>query len=110
VPFQHPHHHQQHQQLIHASGPPHAPGPPRTKSKAYATGIAAGAEDAKYQTKYKELKRKVKEIESVRLCLGLERPFTHIDVQDNDKLQFKILQAKRSIQRMKLEQAYVFHF
>lgn len=31
-----------------------------------AVGIAAGAEDAKYQAKYKELKRKVKEIESVR--------------------------------------------
>jgi len=39
---------------------------PRQKSKAYATGIAAGVEDEKYQTKYKELKRKVKEIETVR--------------------------------------------
>lgn len=38
---------------------------PRQKSKAYATGIAAGVEDEKYQTKYKELKRKVKEIETV---------------------------------------------
>ena len=28
-------------------------------------GITAGAEDAKYQTKYKELKRKVKDIEAV---------------------------------------------
>jgi len=28
-------------------------------------GITAGAEDAKYQTKYKELKRKVKDIETV---------------------------------------------
>jgi hypothetical protein len=28
-------------------------------------GIAAGAEDAKYQAKYKELKRKVKDIENV---------------------------------------------
>jgi hypothetical protein len=28
-------------------------------------GIAAGAEDAKYQAKYKELKRKVKDIEAV---------------------------------------------
>jgi uncharacterized protein YlxW (UPF0749 family) len=60
----------------------------RQKSKAYATGIAAGAEDVKYQAKYKELRRKVKEIEA-----------------DNDKLQFKVLQAKRSIQRMKLERA-----
>ena len=28
-------------------------------------GITAGAEDVKYQAKYKELKKKVKEIESV---------------------------------------------
>ena len=35
--------------------------------KPYPIGIAAGAEDVKYQTKYKELKRKVKDIESVRL-------------------------------------------
>ena len=28
-------------------------------------GITAGAEDAKYQAKYKELKRKVKDIEQV---------------------------------------------
>ncbi|KIL70270.1 hypothetical protein M378DRAFT_117321 [Amanita muscaria Koide BX008] len=58
--------------------------------KPYAVGIAAGAEDVKYQTKYKELKRKVKDIES-----------------DNDKLHYKLLQAKRSIQRMKVERALV---
>lgn len=45
-----------------------APAPPlRQKSKPFAPGIAAGAEDVKYQAKYKELKRKVKEIESVSL-------------------------------------------
>ena len=38
----------------------------RQKNKPYATGIAAGVEDEKYQAKYKELKRKVKEIEMVR--------------------------------------------
>lgn len=39
----------------------------RTKSKppAHSMGITAGAEDVKYQAKYKELKRKVKEIEGV---------------------------------------------
>ncbi|KAF5322790.1 hypothetical protein D9619_000609 [Psilocybe cf. subviscida] len=42
--------------------------PPTASSKQgqgsfMAVGIAAGAEDAKYQTKYKELKRKVKEID-----------------------------------------------
>lgn len=36
--------------------------------KPYAIGIAAGAEDVKYQTKYKELKRKVKDIEAVCSC------------------------------------------
>lgn len=37
----------------------------RQKSKNYTQGIAAGAEDAKYKTKYRELKKKVKEIEMV---------------------------------------------
>ncbi|KAJ3808970.1 hypothetical protein F5876DRAFT_44927 [Lentinula aff. lateritia] len=65
----------------------------RTKSKpsAHFMGITAGAEDVKYQAKYKELKRKVKEIEG-----------------DNDKLHFKVLTAKRNIQRMKLERAILY--
>ena len=36
------------------------------KVKGHVAGITAGAEDVKYQAKYKELKKKVKEIESVR--------------------------------------------
>ncbi|KAG6884767.1 hypothetical protein C0993_008464 [Termitomyces sp. T159_Od127] len=67
-------------------GPSARPKPPHPP-----VGIAAGAEDAKYQTKYRELKRKVREIET-----------------DNDKLHFKVLQAKRSIQRMKLERAILY--
>ncbi|KIM68936.1 hypothetical protein SCLCIDRAFT_105262 [Scleroderma citrinum Foug A] len=63
----------------------------RQKSKAYTSGIAAGVEDEKYHAKYKELKRKVKEIEL-----------------DNDKLKFKVLMAKKSIQRMKIERAYAY--
>lgn len=63
----------------------------RQKNKAYTAGIAAGVEDEKYQAKYKELKRKVKEIEL-----------------DNDKLRFKVLTAKKSIQRMKLERAVLY--
>ncbi|KAH7930661.1 hypothetical protein BV22DRAFT_1124696 [Leucogyrophana mollusca] len=63
----------------------------RQKNKTYATGIAAGVEDEKYQAKYKELRRKVKEIEL-----------------DNDKLHFKVLQAKKSISRMKLERAVLY--
>ncbi|KAG6842055.1 hypothetical protein C0991_003581 [Blastosporella zonata] len=69
-----------------------SPGPSaRLKQPQPPVGITAGAEDAKYQQKYKELKRKVKEIET-----------------DNDKLHFKVLQAKRSIQRMKLERAILY--
>ncbi|KAG7097298.1 hypothetical protein E1B28_004661 [Marasmius oreades] len=63
----------------------------RQKSKNIPMGITAGAEDVKYQAKYKELKRKVKEIE-----------------QDNDRLHFKVLQAKRNIQRMKIERAILY--
>ncbi|KAJ7094465.1 hypothetical protein B0H15DRAFT_829690 [Mycena belliarum] len=69
------------------------PAPPQRQSTqpSFSVGIAAGAEDVKYQAKYKDLKRKVKEIEA-----------------DNDKLHFKVLQAKRSIQRMKLERAVLY--
>ncbi|KAK7060380.1 hypothetical protein VNI00_001145 [Paramarasmius palmivorus] len=63
----------------------------RSKPKNIPMGITAGAEDVKYQAKYKELKRKVKEIES-----------------ENDKLHFKVLQAKRNIQRMKVERAILY--
>ncbi|KAI6003641.1 hypothetical protein EDD15DRAFT_2359938 [Pisolithus albus] len=63
----------------------------RQKNRAYTAGIAAGVEDEKYQAKYKELKRKVKEIEL-----------------DNDKLHFKVLTAKKSIQRMRLERAVLY--
>jgi hypothetical protein len=42
----------------------------RHKHKPFAVGIAAGAEDAKYQAKYKELKRKVKDIENVFLIFS----------------------------------------
>ena len=38
----------------------------KLRNKPYVAGITAGAEDVKYQAKYKELKKKVKEIESVR--------------------------------------------
>ena len=37
-------------------------------------GITAGAEDVKYQAKYRELKKKVKEIESVSHILGQDCP------------------------------------
>jgi len=51
------------------SGPPPPAGAPvfRQASKAYSSAIAARSDDQKYKAKYKELKRKVKEIELV--CL-----------------------------------------
>ncbi|RDX53875.1 hypothetical protein K466DRAFT_552080 [Polyporus arcularius HHB13444] len=54
-------------------------------------GITAGAEDVKYQAKYRDLKKKVKEIES-----------------DNDRLYFKLLLAKKNIRRMNLERAILY--
>jgi hypothetical protein len=48
--------------------PPPPPAPQRQNTQppfAHPVGIAAGAEDVKYQAKYKDLKRKVKEIEAV---------------------------------------------
>ena len=37
-------------------------------------GITAGAEDVKYQAKYRDLKKKVKEIESASHILGQDCP------------------------------------
>ncbi|KAF8914215.1 hypothetical protein CPB84DRAFT_68411 [Gymnopilus junonius] len=65
--------------------------PVRQKQKPVPVGITAGAEDAKYHAKYKELKQKVKDIET-----------------DNYTLHFKILQAKLSIRRMKMERAVLY--
>ncbi|KAH9948417.1 hypothetical protein B0H21DRAFT_244516 [Amylocystis lapponica] len=61
------------------------------KHKAYVAGITAGVEDTKYQAKYRELKKKVKEIEV-----------------DNDRLYFKLLLAKKNIRRMNLERAILY--
>ena len=45
--------------------PMESPAPAAPARSKPPIGIAAGAEDAKYQVKYKELKRKVKDIEAV---------------------------------------------
>ncbi|OBZ76554.1 hypothetical protein A0H81_03851 [Grifola frondosa] len=63
----------------------------KQKQKQFVSGITAGVEDVKYQAKYKELKKKVKEIES-----------------DNDRLYFKLLLAKKNIRRMNLERAILY--
>ncbi|KAJ2913278.1 hypothetical protein MD484_g7120, partial [Candolleomyces efflorescens] len=67
---------------------PPPPAPPAQRTKQKPLTIAAGAEDVKYQAKYKELKRKVKDVEA-----------------DNDKLHIKVMNAKLTIQRMKMERA-----
>lgn len=69
-------------------------------------GVTAGAEDVKYQAKYKELKRKVKDIEAVSRNFLFRNRYLKFR-KDNDKLHFKVLNAKRNIQRMKLERASV---
>jgi hypothetical protein len=49
-----------------ATAPPAQPTvATRASSRHYATGIAAGAEDVMYKGKYKELKKKVREVELV---------------------------------------------
>jgi hypothetical protein len=88
-------------------GPSTQPLPARQKQKQHTVGIgiAAGAEDAKYQAKYKDLKRKVKEIETVSPNFLPSRHNFSPRPKENDKLHYRVLQAKRSIQRMKLERA-----
>ncbi|KAF9651067.1 hypothetical protein BDM02DRAFT_957269 [Thelephora ganbajun] len=54
-------------------------------------GVAAGAEDQKYHAKYRDLKKKVKELET-----------------DNDRLHFKVLEARKNVVRMKLERAILY--
>ena len=72
-------------------------------------GVAAGAEDQKYHSKYRDLKKKVKELETVRIDgFGLRlRSFWLIFtvLQDNDRLHFKVLEARKNVTRMKLERA-----
>lgn len=78
----------------------------KQKSKNYVAGITAGVEDVKYQAKYKELKRKVKEIEAVSNIFCCHRVAdSSLPPQDNDKLYFKLLLAKKNIRRMNLERA-----
>ncbi|GAA5855505.1 hypothetical protein JCM8547_007862 [Rhodosporidiobolus lusitaniae] len=65
--------------------------PAASKSKAYSTPVATQADDAKYRSKYKELKGKVQEIE-----------------EDNTKLSVKILKSKKTIQRLRIERAILY--
>lgn len=83
---------------------------PTPKSKMKLTqGVAAGAEDQKYHAKYRDLKKKVKELEAVRVgdfSLRLRSLWLiFAPPQDNDRLHFKVLEARKKVTRMKLERA-----
>lgn len=58
---------------------------------AYSTHLAIQSDAAKYRGKYKELKKKVRQIET-----------------ENDRLHVKTLRIKRNIQRMRLERAILY--
>ncbi|BGP14620.1 hypothetical protein JCM10213_002212 [Rhodosporidiobolus nylandii] len=64
--------------------------PASAKSKAY-SNPATQADDAKYASKYKELKVKVQEVE-----------------EDNTKLSVQILKSKKAIQRLRIERAILY--
>jgi hypothetical protein len=66
-------------------------GGPGGSSKAYSTHLAVQSDAAKYRGKYKELKKKVRQIEV-----------------ENDRLHLKTLRIKRNIQRMRLERAILY--
>lgn len=87
---------------------PLAPSSSKQRTKSSVPGITAGAEDVKYHAKYKELKKKVKEIELV--CptsnyTARSAVLTCFWLQDNDRLYMKLLLAKKNIRRMNLERA-----
>ncbi|KAI5474266.1 hypothetical protein MNV49_003754 [Pseudohyphozyma bogoriensis] len=58
--------------------------------------MPAQSDDVKYQSKYKELKVKLAEIEEVRLLC------------DNTKLSLKVLKSKKAIQRLRIERAILY--
>ncbi|GAA5868382.1 hypothetical protein JCM3774_003274 [Rhodotorula dairenensis] len=65
--------------------------PAASKSKAYSSGVATQADDAKYRQKYGELKKKLVQVE-----------------EDNTKLSVKILRSKKAIQRLRIERAILY--
>ena len=74
----------------------------RPKSKAYLSSVAIQSDATKYRQKYKELKRKVREIESACAASTFSA-----DDQENDKLQAMTLRIKRNIRRLRLERSCV---
>jgi len=69
----------------------HQPGFPQAPPPTSGLSIQAQSDEIKYQAKYRELRFKVKAIES-----------------ENDKLQAKVLNVKKNIQRLRLERAILY--
>ena len=96
-------------QMYHQQALPSSSAKQRTKP--FTANLPGGADDVKYQAKYKELKKKVKEIELVRPSAARCTPLRGCDMllltlhQDNDRLYLKLLLAKKNIRRMNLERA-----
>ncbi|KAI0032958.1 hypothetical protein K488DRAFT_85409 [Vararia minispora EC-137] len=68
-----------------------SPGPSQAQpasTRKFALGLQQGAAEEKYRTKTKTLRKKIREIEA-----------------ENDKVYAKTLQAKRNIQRLRIERA-----
>ncbi|WFD44331.1 hypothetical protein MPSI1_002998 [Malassezia psittaci] len=63
----------------------------KQKSKAYLSSVAIQSDATKYRQKYKELKRRVREME-----------------KENDQLQIVSLKIKQNIQRLQLERAILY--
>ncbi|VDB97066.1 unnamed protein product [Peniophora sp. CBMAI 1063] len=70
-----------------SSLPPTAPSRGRTSG----LGLMTGAAEEKYRLKVRELKAKIRAVE-----------------QDNDKMYTKTLEAKRNIQRLRIERAIIY--
>ncbi|PWN45732.1 hypothetical protein IE81DRAFT_339283 [Ceraceosorus guamensis] len=68
-------------------------GPRGPKSAAYRSAIAVQTNASKYRNKYKELKKKVREIEN-----------------ENERVYLKTLRIKRNLQRMRLERALLYEY
>lgn len=70
-----------------SSLPPAAP----SRGRPSGLGVTAGAAEDKYRVKVRELKAKIRAVE-----------------QDNDKMYTKTLEAKRNIQRLRIERAIIY--
>lgn len=67
--------------------------PRKSQPKAYRSSVAVRSDTIKYRAKYRDLKKKVADMEA-----------------ENDRMHAKTLILKRKIQRARLERTYVHHW